>query len=105
MVSPEDGRPTGELPMKTAQPCVTAPAGERGDAQMRQSEPRGSVSSMAVPGRRGPLAFHRKWVEQAPVPVQVNQDLAGTHLPATAWPRQMRPPRADQLWSGSPDGS
>ena len=44
---------------------------------------------MAVPGRRRPLTCHRKWAEQAKVPAQVNQDLAGTHLPATAWPRQM----------------
>ena len=28
---------------------------------------------------------------QAFVPERVNQDPSGTHLPATAWPRQMRP--------------
>ena len=33
--------------------------------------------------------------EQASVPEYVNQDVSGTHLAATAWPRQMRPPRAE----------
>ena len=28
--------------------------------------------------------------KQASVPEHVNQDVSGTHLPATAWPRQMR---------------
>ena len=43
--------------------------------------------------------------EQAFVSDRVNQDPSDTHLPATAWPRQMRPSRASPLWSGSPDGS
>ena len=35
--------------------------------------------------------------KQASVPEYVNQDVSGTHLPATAWPRQVRPPRAEPL--------
>ena len=33
--------------------------------------------------------------KQASVPEYVNQDVSGTHLPATAWPMQMRPSRAE----------
>ena len=53
---------------------------------------------MAVPGRRNQHAFHRMLAEavqnEAVVPEHVNQDVSGTHLPATAWPRQVCPPRA-----------
>ena len=42
--------------------------------------------------------------EQALVPERVNQDPSGTHLPATAWPRQMRP-STGRWWSKSMDGS
>ena len=41
--------------------------------------------------------------EQALVPEHVNQDVSGTHLPATAWPRQMRPSQG-RVWL-SPDRS
>ena len=40
---------------------------------------------------------------QAFVPERVNQDPSGTHLPATAWPRQMRPSQG-RVWL-SPDRS
>ena len=41
---------------------------------------------------------------QAFVPERVNQDPSGTHLPATAWPRQMRPSKG-RVWFASPDRS
>ena len=56
---------------------------------------------MAVPGRRGQLTSLRMLADaeqneaQAFVPEHVNQDVSGTHLPATAWPRQVCPPRAN----------
>ena len=94
----------------TAQPCVTAPEGERCDAQMRQLDVRPKRVSewMAVSGRRGQHTFYRMLAEAVQneawqlVPEHVNQDVSGTHLPATAWPRQVCPPRAvwGRVWSG-----
>ena len=47
----------------TAKAVCNCPSVGRGDAQMRQSEPCGSVSEMAVPGRRGQHMFRHVLAE------------------------------------------
>ena len=46
--------PEGKVPNDGREPCVTAPAGERGDAQMRQYDPRGSVGGNGRTRPAGP---------------------------------------------------
>ena len=95
----------------TARPCVTAPAGDEAVQNEAVRATRLSEYEMAVPGRRGPVLSTALGPGVNQRSAHVIQYVAGLSLPATAWPRQTRwasrpaPPRADQLWSGSPDGS
>ena len=64
---------------------------------MRQYDPSGSVSMRwPYPAGGANMRSTTCWLRQCKlrsklVPEHVNQDVSGTHLPATAWPRQMRP--------------
>ena len=105
--------PEGTPKVATAQPCVTAPTGER----RCTNEAVGPSGPLSFNGRTRPAepsTFHRAWAEgvkwvdfvvgssgvpstqstprgKSEVPEHVNQYVSGTRLPATAWPRQTRP--------------
>ena len=86
----EVGRPLGELLIDGAAVCNCPSRGKEAMQNERVRSKRTSRFRWPYPAGGANLRSTVSWPSKL-VPEHVNQYVSGTHLPATAWPRQMRP--------------